>query len=320
MMFVLFSLITLILGSELTNYFTDNSNMNGRATWHGPSVLTNGKCSLWGSQLPTFDNVRPVAINAAQYFGSLACGTCLEVTGTGEGSGSDPVTGTFIAYLTDECTGCAENSIDLNEDLDGNWGITWRAVPCPVTAGIRFQWVASTAWWMKIQVRNSRYPVETFSVKQGEDWVRLVRTPDNYFYTIGSGLVTPYQFPLTVKLCDIFGDCIEESLALNDNMQSEKQFPVKDGQTTEEAETTETPGTTETGTTEKGTTEKAETTVTAETTETVVETTENQNVVAAWGQCGGINYNGSSVCEAGTTCVFGNDWWSSCIPSRRRKM
>ncbi|KAG9096604.1 hypothetical protein FS749_008122, partial [Ceratobasidium sp. UAMH 11750] len=36
--------------------------------------------------------------------------------------------------------------------------------------------------------------------------------------------------------------------------------------------------------------------------------------VAVWGQCGGIGYTGSTVCDAGTTCVFLNSYYSQCQP------
>ncbi|PQE21681.1 class III chitinase protein [Rutstroemia sp. NJR-2017a WRK4] len=34
--------------------------------------------------------------------------------------------------------------------------------------------------------------------------------------------------------------------------------------------------------------------------------------VAMWSQCGGIGYTGSTVCEAGSTCVRTDDYWSAC--------
>ncbi|CAL1715810.1 unnamed protein product [Somion occarium] len=37
--------------------------------------------------------------------------------------------------------------------------------------------------------------------------------------------------------------------------------------------------------------------------------------VSVWGQCGGIGYSGSTVCDAGTTCTVLNDYYSQCIPS-----
>ena len=33
-----------------------------------------------------------------------------------------------------------------------------------------------------------------------------------------------------------------------------------------------------------------------------------------WGQCGGIGYTGSTICSAGNSCIFINDWYSQCQP------
>ncbi|KAI0686162.1 glycoside hydrolase superfamily [Earliella scabrosa] len=38
------------------------------------------------------------------------------------------------------------------------------------------------------------------------------------------------------------------------------------------------------------------------------------NAVAVWGQCGGIGFSGSTVCDAGTTCIKLNDYYSQCQP------
>ncbi|RDB24215.1 putative endo-1,4-beta-xylanase C [Hypsizygus marmoreus] len=38
------------------------------------------------------------------------------------------------------------------------------------------------------------------------------------------------------------------------------------------------------------------------------------SAVAVWGQCGGIGYNGDTKCDAGSTCVYSNDWYSQCLP------
>ncbi|TFK38691.1 glycosyl hydrolase family 10-domain-containing protein [Crucibulum laeve] len=37
--------------------------------------------------------------------------------------------------------------------------------------------------------------------------------------------------------------------------------------------------------------------------------------VAVWGQCGGIGYSGSTTCDAGSTCVVSNAYYSQCLPS-----
>ncbi|CAG7849728.1 SubName: Full=Uncharacterized protein {ECO:0000313/EMBL:CCA74892.1} [Serendipita indica DSM 11827] len=36
--------------------------------------------------------------------------------------------------------------------------------------------------------------------------------------------------------------------------------------------------------------------------------------VGMWGQCGGINYNGSKICVSGAVCTYVNDWYSQCLP------
>ncbi|KAG8968355.1 Endo-1,4-beta-xylanase F3 [Tulasnella sp. 425] len=36
--------------------------------------------------------------------------------------------------------------------------------------------------------------------------------------------------------------------------------------------------------------------------------------VAVYGQCGGINYTGSTVCDAGSVCTYSNDYYSQCLP------
>ncbi|KAH9933594.1 endoglucanase [Epithele typhae] len=36
--------------------------------------------------------------------------------------------------------------------------------------------------------------------------------------------------------------------------------------------------------------------------------------VAVWGQCGGVNYTGDTVCDSGSACVVLNDFYSQCIP------
>ena len=34
----------------------------------------------------------------------------------------------------------------------------------------------------------------------------------------------------------------------------------------------------------------------------------------AWGQCGGIGFQGSTTCVSGYQCVYSNDWYSQCLP------
>jgi len=37
------------------------------------------------------------------------------------------------------------------------------------------------------------------------------------------------------------------------------------------------------------------------------------NCGARYGQCGGIGWSGASCCQSGSTCKYGNDWYSQCL-------
>ena len=44
---------------------------------------------------------------------SLGCGMCLEITGTGEGSGHNPIKGKRKAVIVDECaSGCGQSKTE----------------------------------------------------------------------------------------------------------------------------------------------------------------------------------------------------------------
>jgi cellulose 1,4-beta-cellobiosidase len=38
------------------------------------------------------------------------------------------------------------------------------------------------------------------------------------------------------------------------------------------------------------------------------------SAVAEWGQCGGMNYSGSTVCDSPWVCVYSNPYYSQCLP------
>lgn len=54
-----------------------------------------------------YDGMIPLAINAAQYEGSMMCGACIEGRGTGRGAGGNPITGSFKGFVMDQCPECA---------------------------------------------------------------------------------------------------------------------------------------------------------------------------------------------------------------------
>lgn len=49
-----------------------------------------------------------VAAGQADFRQSLGCGMCVEIKGSGKGSGANPVTGVLKAVVHDLCGGCAK--------------------------------------------------------------------------------------------------------------------------------------------------------------------------------------------------------------------
>lgn len=38
--------------------------------------------------------------------------------------------------------------------------------------------------------------------------------------------------------------------------------------------------------------------------------------IAPYGQCGGSDYTGSTVCETGWVCQYQNEWYSQCVEGK----
>jgi hypothetical protein len=82
--------------------------------------------------------------------------------------------------------------------------------------------------------------------------------------------------------------------------------------TTTKTKTTYKPTTTTLKTTKKSTTTK---TISSPTSAVAINTTSNQ-LVSDWGQCGGINYFGSTTCVSTSKCTVINSYYYQCIPIR----
>ena len=52
-----------------------------------------------------------VAAGLDDFQDSLGCRMCVQITGSGKGSGTDPVTGVIKAIVHDKCVGCGKGDI-----------------------------------------------------------------------------------------------------------------------------------------------------------------------------------------------------------------
>ncbi len=92
---------------------------------------------------------------------------------------------------------------------DGAWGMTWIAVPCGVTSNVQYLLQGSNSYYIKLQVRNTNYPVSLLRAQSGSRHSQIdalgstfydfQRTSDN-FWTAPANFPFPWSPPLTVQV------------------------------------------------------------------------------------------------------------------------
>lgn len=204
---------------------------SGDGTWYDWTAQ-DGTCSLdlngssplmkANKDVPTSNTNRlGVALNAAQFAlgaESLPCGMCLEARAKPtDANGVDPISTSWTpVIIQDKCPDCQSGDLDFVRagTETGRFDIEWRAVPCPVTEtanhNMQLRWVgANLAYAIKVQVRNTRYPVKSMGLYYNNEQFQLKRTPDNHFTNNGvSGIAGPLSFPITAIICDIYNQCV----------------------------------------------------------------------------------------------------------------
>ncbi len=196
-------------------------SQQGEATFYEIGEL--GNCSL-----PVPEDLMIAAINNTQYAGSIACGTCLAVSGP---------SGEVVVKVVDRCPECLPGDLDLSEaafakianPAQGRVDITWNEIPCDALAPVQYQLKAgSNQWWVAIQIRNHRHRIDTLEALTPNNQYQLIpRKNYNYFVAekgLGSG-------PITLRITDIYGNIIEDSsIPVQENtlINSHTQFPVCD--------------------------------------------------------------------------------------------
>eukprot|EP01121_Diplochlamys_sp_Union-15-3_P010469 TRINITY_DN293_c0_g1_i1.p1 TRINITY_DN293_c0_g1~~TRINITY_DN293_c0_g1_i1.p1 ORF type:complete len:318 (-),score=57.04 TRINITY_DN293_c0_g1_i1:40-948(-) len=207
-LFCLFFTAAFLAQGQVRDYFT--TTQTGDGTYYGSDA--GGSCSLGskGDFPAAASTTVTVAINRNQYANSATCGMCVQVRGTGGGSGSNPISTTpFTAFVNNQCPGCAVADLDLGTNGDGRWDIEWIAIDCDTKGqGIGLKLQGSHDYYIKLQIRNHKIPVESVKIEQSGTWKTLVRSDDNFFLSDGS-VSYPLQFPLPVQVVSIDGQTIE---------------------------------------------------------------------------------------------------------------
>lgn len=155
------------------------------------------------------------ALNRPQYNTGQMSGAYIELTG--------PI-GTLKMLVADELPEGKHGDIDLNtlafphvaKVEDGRVPITWKIIPFPTEEPIKY-WIKkdSTEYWMQIQIRNHRYPIQKLELKMQDGTYKEVPKRNYNFFEIGAdGLGMPGKGPFTFRVTDIYGQVLEDTIPL----------------------------------------------------------------------------------------------------------
>jgi expansin len=153
----------------------------GRATYYAADG--SGNCGYD----PSPNDLDVAAMDAPEWDNSAVCGECVAVQG--------PM-GSVTVRIVDQCPGCEKGHLDLSlqafvqiaDVTAGNVPITWSVVPCDVTGDLQYLYKdGSSQWWTAIQVRNSKYAIESLEWKDNGAWSMMARQSYNYFL-VSSGV------------------------------------------------------------------------------------------------------------------------------------
>ncbi|KAL3866262.1 hypothetical protein ACJMK2_043576 [Sinanodonta woodiana] len=177
----------------------------GNASFYGTGY--SGMCQIPPNSLPhaaQSRNTEPAALNKPQLYGSLTCGMCLRVTPQRTLVGHTPLRNEYV-YITDVCENCLAGDIDLATNGDGLWAIDLQAAQCPVqNTKISYKFQGSQEWFIKLQIRNTRFPVTEVQMyqPQSRQWLPLSRSLDGFWEIpdSGHGYEKPIQTPFTISL------------------------------------------------------------------------------------------------------------------------
>ena len=174
---------------------------------------------------PSPNDLDVAAMNAQEYAGSAACGSCVKVKGP---------KGEVTVRIVDQCPECLKGHLDLSKEAfakiadvsAGKVPIEWTVVACNVSGPVQYHFKdGSSQYWTAIQIRNHRVPITKLEVtKSGGAYADVPRETYNYF--VVSGGVGPGAF--SVRITGQGGATLEDSftgVTADTTVPGAKQFP-----------------------------------------------------------------------------------------------
>ncbi|XP_059142648.1 uncharacterized protein LOC131930253, partial [Physella acuta] len=109
-----------------------------------------------------------------------------------------------------------KGDVDFALNGDGRWGISIRAVQCPVgTSTIQYAFQGSNPYYLKLQIRNARIPITGVQVHRSNAWVTMTHSSDGYWLLNDGHAMPSGQFD--IRLTAANGQVLNDAVPRIDN-------------------------------------------------------------------------------------------------------
>lgn len=120
-----------------------------------------------------------------------------------------PVSDSSLGCWNTEHLDLSKSAFTALDDLNiGVLAIKWKIVPFELSGAIEYHYHDSASqYWLALQIRNHSQAIKSLEIKKSGEWIKLTRTPWNYFVFDGNAGNAPYSFRVT----SIGGEVLEDN-------------------------------------------------------------------------------------------------------------
>jgi len=158
----------------------------------------------WTGMDTSVSSTAMIGVPTAFFNSGMACGSCLQIAGA---------SATIIARVVTECPGCANDTIDMDEDHyktvtgfpnsgSGYGTIAVTAIPCPISENVKvIMNNGSNPFYFNIVIANHVTPIKKVEVDigQGSGYQEYARQGSTgaFALALGTSSTTPVQIRVT---------------------------------------------------------------------------------------------------------------------------
>lgn len=148
-----------------------------------------------------YKNFLKVAVSGKEWNNGQKCGTCIQISSRGTGTGITPFTGTHTGIITNICPECDENHFDLYMEGDGIWDVDYQYIACKQTnldlPPVQYKLNNNNNYYISLQIINTGYEILSVQI-YGH---KLEKTFDNFWVSYEPQVIIQketFEYPLEI--------------------------------------------------------------------------------------------------------------------------